>query len=142
MKNKLFVDTNILVYLVNIDSSFHEEINKQFELLMDTHELWISRQVLREYIVVMTRKVHLENQLTTEEVLDDIKNFYTLFKVADETEKVTNNLIQIMEKYKVGGKNIHDANIVATMFTYDIPIIWTINKKDFKRYKDITLFNS
>ncbi|MDY6854709.1 MAG: PIN domain-containing protein [Thermodesulfobacteriota bacterium] len=55
MPDKIFFDTNILVYLANEDSPFHIEVAKTFKEIAGKSELWISRQVLREYAVVMTR---------------------------------------------------------------------------------------
>ena len=37
----------------------------------------------------------------------------------------------------MGGKQIHDANIVATMLAYNIPCLLTHNVKDFKRFEGI-----
>lgn len=39
-----------------------------------------------------------------------------------------------METIAVGGKQIHDANIVATMQAYQIPKLFTLNVVDFQRY--------
>ncbi len=55
MNDKLFLDTNVLVYLTDVDSSFHEKAKDIFSAISKEHELWISRQVLREYAVVVSR---------------------------------------------------------------------------------------
>lgn len=55
MPDKIFLDTNILVYLANEDSPFHLRSVEKFKEIAAKSELWISRQVLREYAVVMTR---------------------------------------------------------------------------------------
>jgi predicted nucleic acid-binding protein len=76
---KVFIDTNILVYLVNENSDFHEEVANRFETLAEDYELWISRQILREYAVVMTRAGVLEKPLTAEELISDICIFMSFF---------------------------------------------------------------
>jgi predicted nucleic acid-binding protein len=42
-----------------------------------------------------------------------------------------------MGNYPIGGKQVHDANIVATMLVYGIPCLLTHNAKDFERFGDI-----
>ncbi|MBL8131909.1 MAG: hypothetical protein JNL42_08630 [Anaerolineae bacterium] len=42
--------------------------------------------------------------------------------------------------YPTSGKQVHDANLVATMLVYGIDTLLTINMDDLKRYMDrITL---
>ena len=69
MKDKVFLDTNILVYLANEDSSFHAVVKDKFKELAAKSELWISRQVLREYAVVMSRSGIIEKSLTSGEIV-------------------------------------------------------------------------
>ncbi|MCP4284816.1 MAG: type II toxin-antitoxin system VapC family toxin, partial [Gammaproteobacteria bacterium] len=45
--------------------------------------------------------------------------------------------IQLMESFKTGGKQVHDANIVATMLAHNIPCLLTYNVKDFERFEKI-----
>jgi predicted nucleic acid-binding protein len=42
-----------------------------------------------------------------------------------------------MEQIVIGGAQIHDANIVATMQVYNIPTLLTHNTKDFKRFSSL-----
>ena len=56
--------------------------------------------------------------------------------VVDDNSFVTENLLKLVEQYPVGGKQIHDANIVATMHVYNISHLLTNNPDDFKRFSD------
>jgi len=38
---------------------------------------------------------------------------------------------------KLGGKQVHDANIVATMQAYGIPALLTHNIKDFEQFGEV-----
>ena len=42
-----------------------------------------------------------------------------------------------MEEIPSGGKQVHDANIVATMLIYGIPQILTHNTADFARFSEL-----
>ena len=139
MQDKIFLDTNILVYLANEDSPFHSEVLKKFKEIAGKYELWISRQVLREYAVVMTRQGIVEKPLSSNEIVSDIEKWTSIFQVADETEEVTQNLVELIEHYDIKGKKIHDTNIVATMMANSIPNLFTLNTNDFKKFIKIQL---
>lgn len=140
MQDKVFLDTNILVYLSNEDSSFHQDATRTFEKLAGEYELWVSRQVLREYAVIMTRPDIIEKPLSSTEVATDIEKWQSIFQIADETEDVTKILLDLIKTYDIKGKKIHDANIVATMLVNGINLLYSFNSDDFIRFKEIKLF--
>ena len=137
MPANLFVDTNILVYLANENAPEHDAVIAQFEALAESRTLVISRQVLREYAVVMTRPGLLETPLTPDEVANDLEQWQEIFGVVDETRDVTAHLIVLLKTYAVQGTRIHDANLVAAMLTHGIAEIWTANSADFRQFKEI-----
>lgn len=130
----LFVDTNILIYANVLETPWHEPA---LAAIQSAHQagrlLWISRQVIREYLVTMTRPQNFEN-LSKDTVLEQISRFIARFQVADDTTAVTGQLIRLLREIKIGGKQVHDANIIATMLAYNIPCLLTHNVKDFERF--------
>lgn len=139
MPDKIFLDTNILVYLANEDSPFHLRSAEKFKEVAGKSELWISRQVLREYAVVMTRPGIVEKPLSSKEVASDIEKWESIFQIADETEEVTGILVELIKAHDIKGKKIHDANIVAAMMANSIQTLLTLNVDDFKKFKKIQL---
>ena len=139
MPANLFVDTNILVYLANENAVEHHAVVEQFETLASSRTLVISRQVLREYAVVMTRPGILETPLTPDEVANDLEQWQEIFTVLDETQDVTAQLIVLLKTYAVKGKRIHDANLAATMLAHGITELWTANGADFQRFEAIRI---
>ena len=139
MPDKIFLDTNILVYLANEDSPFHFRSAEKFKEIAGKSELWISRQVLREYAVVMTRPGIVEKPLSSNEVASDIEKWESIFQIADETEEVTGILVELIKTHDIKGKKIHDANIVAAMMANSIQTLFTLNVDDFKKFKKIQL---
>ena len=132
--NALFVDTNVLVYANVIETPFHEQALAAINTAHQANRtLWISRQVIREYLVTMTRPQAFEN-LPRATVLEQIGEFTERFAVADDTSAVTKRLLHLLADYPLGGKQVHDANIVATMQAYGIPALLTHNVKDFERF--------
>jgi len=70
-------------------------------------------------------------------VLEQVDQFLERFQVADDTIDVTGQLVKLMGELKIGGKLVHDANIVATMLAYNIQCVLTHNTKDFERFGEI-----
>ncbi len=130
----LFVDTNILIYANVIETPLHEQALAAINAAHQAgRAIWISRQVIREYLAAMTRPQVFEN-LPKATVLEQVDQFIERFQVTDDTAAVTVQLVRLMGDFQVGGKQVHDANIVATMLAYDIPCLLTHNTKDFERF--------
>ncbi len=139
----LFIDTNILIYASIFESPFHELArNALKKAYQENRNLWISRQILREYLVVVTRPQLFTKPLSIDKTINRIHFFQQRFKVADDVPEVTQQLIKLVENYQIGGKQIHDANIVATMKAYDIANLLTYNTSDFNRFKNIIQIES
>jgi len=133
----LFIDTNIIVYANVIETPFHEQALAAINTAHNAgRTIWISRQVIREYLVTLTRPQVFEN-LPRATVLKQVDQFIDLFQVADDTATVSEKLVKLMSDFKVGGKQVHDANIVATMMAYGIPCLLTHNVKDFERFGEV-----
>lgn len=100
----LFIDTNTLVYANVIESPFHIQALKAIQEAHYTQRpLWISRQVLREYLVTMTRPQAFAT-LPKETVLEQVNHFIERFHVADDTNVVTQQLITLIKQHQLGGK--------------------------------------
>lgn len=133
----LFVDTNVLVHANVAEAPLHLAALKA---LADARDggcgLWISRQVIREYLVVMTRPQTFAS-LPRKIILDQIQAFGDHFSIAEDSALVTEHLLRLLTDHDVGGKRIHDANIVATMLALGIPKLLTHNVADFARFNGL-----
>ena len=133
----LFIDTNVLVYANVIETPLHEHA---LAAINSAHQagrtLWISRQVIREYLVTLTRPQAFDS-LPRAIVLEQARWFSECLEVADDTSTVTEQLTKLMRDFKISGKQVHDANIVATILAYDVPSLLTHNIKDFKRFEKL-----
>ncbi|HEC12986.1 MAG TPA: PIN domain-containing protein [Acidiferrobacteraceae bacterium] len=134
----LFVDTNILIYANVATAPLHEQALNAIKAAHQAERpLWISRQVLREFIAARTRPQTFAQPSTPDIVIERVRYLEERFQVADDTAAVTGQLIKLMEDSKIGGKQVHDTNIVATMRAYDIPCLLTHNIKDFERFGEV-----
>jgi len=66
-----------------------------------------------------------------------VRQFETLFRIAEENATVTARLLDLLQRTPVGGRQVHDANIVATMLTHGVTRLLTENVKDFQRFADM-----
>ncbi len=130
----MFVDTNVLVFARNADSP-----NRQIALEVLSRErqegtLRISRQVVREYLAVVTRPQAWALPLPMSEALTDASRFASAFEILEDGQAVADMLASLCREVSIGGKQVHDANIVATMLAHGERRLMTFNAKDFRRY--------
>jgi predicted nucleic acid-binding protein len=139
----LFIDTNILVFASFPGSPFHDAARSRLSQLENGGvRFWTSRQVLREFLALTTRPGAVIPSPTVAALSQAIRQFEAEFEIADEDAAVTALLIDLLTSRTVQGKQIHDANIVATMRRYNISWLLTHNTADFTRYvPDISLLS-
>ena len=73
---------------------------------------------------------------TRQEALDDVNRMLGSFEILEDGPDVTQALIALFREVSVGGRQVHDANIVATMLAYGERRLLTFNDADFRRYGD------
>ena len=133
----MFIDTNVLVHSRNVRAP--ENLNAKAMLSRaagGTDTLRISRQIMREYLAVVTRPQSWADAMPMEAALDDIDWLRETFDILEDGPAVTETLITLCREVPVGGRQIHDANIVATMLAHGERRLLTFNTADFRRYRD------
>lgn len=134
-RDQIFVDTNVLIYSKLAFSPFHSAAVASLEWLNSGGtQIWISRQILREYLAGMTRPGTLTTEVSVSDLVGDILSFATQFFVAEDGPDVTQHLVDLVGTIPFAGKQVHDANIVATMLASGIPRLLTHNVDDFRRF--------
>ena len=131
----VFVDTNILVYVKQALSPFNAQATAKLkDLAAAGHVLWTSRQILREYLVAMSYPAALTGPVPMTALVADVLAFENQFQLAEDGPAVTAELLHLLSTIPTAGKQVHDANIVATMLSHGIKKLVTHNVKDFNRY--------
>ena len=130
----MFVDTNVLVVARAANAPGHEAALGTIAATRRDEPLCISRQVLREYLAVVTRPQTWASPLPIRDALLDVRRFASVFEVLEDSQAVTDMLATLCSDVDIAGKQIHDANIVATMLTHGERRLATFNVKDFRRY--------
>ena len=115
--NKLFLDTNIILYLLNGDQTLAELLNqKQF------------------YISVITELELLGYKGITEEEQEVIESFVAQCKVITINNAIKKETIRIRKAYNT---KLPDSIIIATALYLDLPLITA--DVEFKKVEELTL---
>jgi glucose-6-phosphate 1-dehydrogenase len=61
------------------------------------------------------------------------KTFRSLYRLTEDV-KVANRLTELLEETKSSGKQVHDANVIATMLVHGVDTVVTLNTGDFARF--------
>lgn len=132
---RVFVDTNILASALLPESPRYFHARGILRRLAEADaEVWISRQVIREYLATMTKYEQKWSNVTRVALIDAVRTLERHYFVAEELPIVAEQLYFLLGQVPTGGKQVHDANIVATMIAYDVRTLLTYNLDDFKRF--------
>lgn len=139
ISDPLLIDTNVLVYAHNQDSSFHKQslslvkaaIAREFRGVL-------AEQNLLEFYSIITDKKRVFKPLPAikaQEILEDyLKLPLEVIYPNGETIKILSMLCQ---QYKIKNGQVFDAYLAATMLSHQINHIVTANVKDFKSFIEI-----
>ncbi len=75
--------------------------------------------------------------LSIGDALDDAGQLAATFSILEDGPLVAERLFTLCREVPVGGRQIHDANIVATMLAHGERQILTLNTAHFHRYRDL-----
>src|SRR5262245_31570299 len=93
----VFVDTNNLVYAQQALSPFHALATAKLQDLASAgHPLWINRQVLREYLAVMSRPGSLTAPVAMAALVSDVQAFQRQFLIAEDGPSVMSHLLNLL----------------------------------------------
>ena len=133
----MFIDTNVLVKSRIATAPDHGLARTSLErAFREPEPLRISRQVIREYLAVVTRPQLWSETFTSGDALKDVARLMRNFEILEDGPEVTELLVTLCTEIPIGGRQIHDANIVATMLAHGERRLLTFNTADFRRYSD------
>ncbi len=136
-KTPVFLDTNILLRYDILETPEHKQVRDAIQMLIHWDcSLWISRQVIREYCRALTHPA-FPSPLEMTQAVKRARQLIQFFQIADENEQVMQNLFTLLETIKIGGKQVHDTNIIATMQSFGITHLLTLNLADFDRFRPL-----
>ena len=131
----MFLDTNVLVFARFPAAPSHIRARQQLQRAGQSGEvLRVSRQVFREYLATVTRPQSWAAPMTMDAALADVSTLEAAFEILEDGPQVTEVLKALCRDVAVAGRQIHDANIAATMLAHGERRLLTFNARDFRRY--------
>lgn len=80
-----FLDTNVLVYASIPESPLHNVAVSSIQTLeQNGQELWVSRQILREFLATLTRPQIFTEPVPVRLVVEATRQFETRFQIAED----------------------------------------------------------
>lgn len=103
-KKRGFIDTNVLVFANVSSSQFHEKAKEILIGLAETDcELFISNQVIREYVSVLSRPDAHGNKLSHQTLANDVRRLRNDYTVLFENNQTIDNLLMLVSSCPTGG---------------------------------------
>lgn len=138
---RILIDTNVLVRWAQADNPLHDTCRKAVTRLAE--QGWDSctcAQVLIEFWAVGTRPIEVNGLgLSVDTITANLADMDTAFVCLPEPPDIAEQWQTMATKYRVLGKQAHDARLVALMLSHGITQLLTLNPRDFARYPEISV---
>jgi predicted nucleic acid-binding protein len=134
---RAMLDANVLVAATDPSRPEHHDA---LRIMTDWPRLGVglctSTQILREYLSVATRPYeHNGLGLPLIEATGNVRIFQRQTTVLADGANVVRRLLTLLDDVVCAGKQIHDANVVATMLAHDVHEVVTMNPTHFARFE-------
>lgn len=97
--------------------------------------LYSSGQIIREYLSVATRPAELNGLgLRRADAVTNARALRGALRLLAENDKVADCLLRLIDDADCSGRQVHDANIVATMLIHGVETVVTSNPSHFARF--------
>ena len=120
MKDKIFIDTNILLY------AYSTEKNKQEiaqSIINTNNNIYISKQVINETINILIKKF----KLNIKDIINVVKELEKEFIILDFDIQIQLNALKLKQNYNL---QFYDALIVSTALENSCTILYSEDMQD------------
>jgi predicted nucleic acid-binding protein len=134
--DRVMLDTNVFLAATDESRAEHSDALAILDRWPDRNTmLCTSGQILREYLAVATRPEDKNGLgLKPAEAVGNVRAIRDRTTLLEEDSRVADRLIRLLDHVECGGKQIHDANVVATMLVHGIGTVVTMSTGDFARF--------
>jgi predicted nucleic acid-binding protein len=132
MKDNYFVDTNVLVYWFDIsEKEKYKRAHNLIKDLKETSNLFISSQVLNEFITVVTKKI--EHPIPFENLNEILSIITEIFYISPLTSNNSLSAIDIKMKYRF---SYWDSLIIASALENGCKHLYTEDLQDGQKIEE------
>lgn len=134
--DRVMLDTNIFLAATDQSRAEHRDALTLLNRWPDGNTaLFVSGQILREYLAVATRPADSNGLgLKPAGATGNVRAIQQRTALLTEDSRVAERLLRLLDDIQFGGRQVHDANIVATMLVHGVGTVVTMNTGDFQRF--------
>ncbi|MBN4000405.1 MAG: type II toxin-antitoxin system VapC family toxin [Nostoc sp. LPT] len=127
------LDTNILLRACDpASSSYVLALEAIARLLAQGEECVITPQVLIEFWAVATRPIAVNGLgWNAEQTHTEVEQILDQFTLLEDNPQIFTYWLSYVTTYKVMGKRVHDARLIAVILTHGVTHLLTFNTDDF-----------
>ena len=127
----MLIDSNILVYSINISSPKHK--SAQNFLLENLGKLEVAHQNIFETIRVLTHP-KFPKPMKISETIETIEGILKGCRIISPDYRTHRITLELIKKYQITSDQVFDAYLAATALANGIDTIATDNIRDFKKF--------
>ena len=137
--DRVMLDTNVLLAATDEGSAgHHDALMIMNEWAAGGTTLCTSGQILREYLAVATRPVEQNGLgLKPADAVGNVRAIRERTAFLAEDARVADRLQGLLADLECSGKQVHDANVVATMLGHGVGTVVTMNVADFAPFRKV-----
>jgi predicted nucleic acid-binding protein len=134
-KQRVLIDTNILVYAFNDKSSQHGESIRFLETNIGAYRYCLAYQNLVEFYSLVTGNKSVDNPLTSQQAAEEVRNYVAdgVYEIILPKLSTIKTVGTLLEKYPARGPEIHDVHLAAVMLDNGVDAICTYDSKIFSK---------
>lgn len=140
-RNKRYLDTNIIVYSVDLSQQNRQKHRAALEILRPSNReiLCLSSQVIAEFFAVVTSSKSVANPLTPEETILRIERLMQMphIEFLSMSDDIFKQWFELLKKNPVNGVKVFDVMHLAIMLCNGVTSIYTFNEDDFNWFPEI-----
>ena len=135
------LDTNIWLRSVQRESPHHQLVVEALAtLLAQGHDIFITAQNVIEFWSVASRPVEANGLgWSVETVTHECEQLQAQFPLLEDRADVFVQWLHLVSTYRVIGRRVHDARIVAAMIVHGVTHLLTFNRDDFRQFPMIVV---
>lgn len=134
------IDTNVLVYALDVDAPRHTASRTLLEAARDgSTTLYVTSQILCEFYSIVTNARRVSKPRTSADAVSAISGLLAFLQVLPIPAQTVEGWLSLLRRRPVTGGDVFDLQIVAAMRANDVQRIYTFNTDDFEVFSEISV---
>lgn len=134
----MLIDSNILVYSINISSPKHKKAQKFLQENLGYLE--VAHQNIFETLRVLTHP-KFPSPMKSNAALEAVESILKASKIISPDYRTHRIALELIKKHQLSSDQVFDAYLVATALGNDIETIATDNIRDFQKIPELKTLN-